>query len=45
MLLAAAVLDRLLENAHIIEMTGDSYQTSPRAKKNGTRGNAAPPPA
>ena len=44
-LLAAAALDRLLENAHIIEMVGDSYRTSPRAKKNGTRTDAAPPPA
>lgn len=33
-LLAAAALDRLLQGAHIIEMIGDSYRTSPRVGKN-----------
>ncbi len=31
-LLASAALDRLLENAHVVEMPGDSYRTSSRAR-------------
>ena len=40
-LLAAAALDRLLEGGHVIEMTGDSYRTSPRARKSAGRMEAA----
>lgn len=40
-LIAAAALDRLLEDAHVIEMTGDSYRTSARAKKSKGRTPAA----
>lgn len=44
-LLAAAALDRLLEGAHVIEMAGDSYRTSSRAKKSATQPEGTPPPA
>jgi DNA replication protein DnaC len=36
-LLAAAALDRLKQGAHTVEMDGDSYRTSPRARKGGAQ--------
>jgi DNA replication protein DnaC len=41
-LLAAAALDRLLQDAHVIEMVGESYRTSLRAKAKRSRANALP---
>ena len=42
--LALIALDRLLQDAHVIEMVGESYRTSPRAKANRSRANALPAP-
>ena len=42
-LLAAAALDRLLEGAHVIEIEGDSYRTSPRARRSAAPPEATPP--
>jgi DNA replication protein DnaC len=39
-LLASAALDRLLQDAHVVEMPGDSFRTSARAKR-GRGGPAA----
>ena len=40
-LLASAAMDRLLHNAHVVVMDGDTYRNPPPAKK-ARRGNGRP---
>lgn len=41
-LLASAAMDRLLHNAHVVTMNGDTYRNPPQAKRSRRGGNGRP---